>query len=173
MLRAVEHGLRFYHLPLLLYAWRSHRAATSNDIRSFDRRSTPNGRSLISTAKGIQAYLDRHAIQATLTDDAFCWYRVKYALPERSEEVAIIIPFKDHAPYLQRLLESLKKTTPDNFVVYLVDNRSEQAETKSYLASLALGPHGRLRLLTFDEPFNYARLHNWRLLKFLMSCWCL
>ncbi|MBI2437202.1 MAG: glycosyltransferase family 2 protein [Lentisphaerae bacterium] len=162
MLRALEHGLRFYHLPLLLYAWRVHQAATSNDIRSFDRR-TPREwpKSYLNGKKAIQAYLDRHAIRATVTDDAFCWYRVKYALPEVHDEVAFIIPFKDQAGYLRRLLESLKKTTYAPTVIYLVDNRSEQAETRAYLTSLPISPTGRIRLLTFDEPFNYARLHNW------------
>ena len=168
MLRALEHGARFYHLPLLLYAWRAHHAAASNDIRSFNRRSTPEWpKSYLNGKKVIKAYLDRHSIQATVTDDAFCWYRVKYALPDTHDEVAIIIPFKNQAAYLRRLLESLKKTTFANTVIYLVDNRSDQAETKAYLASLrpspspGPGPTGRIRLLTFDEPFNYARLHNW------------
>lgn len=162
MLRAMEHGLRFYHLPLTLYAWRAHHAATSNDIRSFDRHSTPEWpKSYLNGKKAIQAYLDRNAIRATVTDDVFYWYRVKYALPDTRDEVAIIIPFKDQAAYLRRLLESLKKTTFANTVVYLVNNRSDQAETKAYLASLRPSPDGRLRLLTFDEPFNYARLHNW------------
>lgn len=162
MLRALEHGLRFYHLPLMLYAWRAHQAATSNDIRSFNRHSASEWpKSYLNGKKAIQAYLDRHAIRATLTDDAFCWYRVKYALPDTRDEVAIIIPFKDQVIYLKRLMESLQKTTFANTVVYLVDNRSEQAETKTYLASLNPSPTGRVRLLTFEEPFNYARLHNW------------
>ncbi len=162
MLRALEQGLRFYHLPLLLYAWRAHHAATSNDIRAFNRQSTSEWpKSYVNGKKAIQAYLDRHAIRASVTDDAFYWYRVKYALPEKRDEVAIIIPFKDQAPYLQRLLESFQKTTYANTVVYLVDNRSDQAETKDYLASLKPCPTGKLRLLNFDEPFNYARLHNW------------
>ncbi|MBI2441536.1 MAG: glycosyltransferase family 2 protein [Lentisphaerae bacterium] len=162
MLRALERGLRFYHLPLLLYAWRVHQAATSNDIRSFNQRAPQQWpKSYLNGKKAIQAYLDRQAIRATITDDAFCWYRVKYELPEAHDEVAIIIPFKDQANYLQRLLESLKKTTYAPFVIYLVDNRSEQAETRAYLASLPISPTGGLRLLTFDEPFNFSRLHNW------------
>ena len=162
MLRAMEHGLKFYHLPCLLYAWRAHRAATSNDIRAFKPQAAPEWpKSYLNGKKAIQAYLDRHAIPATVTDDAFYWYRVKYALPDTRDEVAIIIPFKDQTAYLRRLLESLKKTTYANAIVYLVDNRSVQAETRDYLASLCPSPTGRLRLLRFDEPFNYSRLHNW------------
>ncbi len=134
MLRAMEAGLSFHHLPLLLYAWRAHHSATSNDIRSFDKTADTWPKSYLNGKKAIMAYLQRNRINAVVTDDAFFWYRVKYALPEPREEVALIIPFKDQAHYLRRLLQSLPKTTYQNYVIYLVDNRSEKQETKDFLA---------------------------------------
>ncbi len=162
MLRALEAGLRFCHLPLALYAWRAHGEATSNDIRALDRRADAElPKSYRSGKAAIRAYLDRQGIRAEVTDDAFYWYRVKYALPDPPQEVAIVIPFKDQAACLRTLLDGLERTAYPRRVVYLVDNRSEQPETRALLASLPISADGPLRLLVFDEPFNYARLHNW------------
>lgn len=161
MIRALEHGLRFHHLPMCLYGWRQHAASTSQDIRAHGRDAQPTlPKSYLNGKKAIQAYLDRNGIRATVTDDAFYWFRVQYARPEPPEEVALIVPFKDHVDYLQRLLTSMEKTAYPRYALYLVDNRSERPETRAYLEALKRRGDPRLHVLEFDEPFNYSRLHN-------------
>ena len=160
-IRAMEHGLSFCHMPFQLYGWRAHTEATSGTIRSFDKKSdAPYPKAYLSGKKTIQAYLDRNGIRAFVTDDAFFWYRVKYALPERADEVAMIIPFRDKVAYLRRFLRSMKRTTYANVIIYLVNNQSKLPETIKYLDKLKEQKDPKLRFVDFDEPFNYSRLYN-------------
>ncbi len=180
VLRAWEQGMTFYHLPYLLYGWRMHRQSMSDGTRKFPANSIPKSqgvsqvspspstlnhqpasaypRAWLSGQSLIQAYLERHGIRARVTGDGFPWYRVRYSLPSGPEEVAIIVPFKDKVARLKVLLASLAKTAYPHYRLFLVNNRSERTETRAYLETLRADP--RVTRLEFDEPFNYARLHN-------------
>jgi len=192
VIRALENHLEFRHLPSFLYAWRAHHLATSGDVRAYNRASGHEfPKAYRNGKKAIQAYLDRNGIRATVTDDAFSWYRVKYELPPDQTEVAIIIPFRDQPDCLRRLLASMEKTSYKNFTLYLVNNQSELPETRALLreltdsakvtagpealalpigfsdsdkgraaASLPRRPNFKIKVIDFNEPFNYSRLHN-------------
>jgi GT2 family glycosyltransferase len=90
----------------------------------------------------------------------FSWYRVKYELPPEQTEVAIIIPFRDQPDYLKRLLSSMEKTSYKNFALYLVNNQSELPETSALLRELADSSKFKIKIIEFNKPFNYSRLHN-------------
>lgn len=161
MIRAMEHNLSFIHLPFFLYAWRAHRQATSGAVRAFDRRTERElPRAYIAGKKAIQAYLKRHDIRGEVTDDAFFWYRVKYALPPVQSEVAVIIPFKDQPECLRRLMASMDKTSYRNLAIHLVNNRSELPETKKVVEEIVRAKKFKINVVEFNEPFNYSRLHN-------------
>jgi GT2 family glycosyltransferase len=159
MIRAFEMGLSFLHMPYVLYGWRSHTRSTSAGIRSFDSAKHELPRAYVNGKKAIAAHLSRYGIEATVTDDAFSWYRVKYELPQR-DLVSIIVPFKDQVHHLKKLIETLPLTAYKNFELVLVNNRSEQSETLDYLEKLKKSPPFSIKFLNFDEPFNYSRLHN-------------
>ncbi len=160
-IRAMELGLRFFHMPYFLYAWRAHSAATSGSVRSFDKgKRTEYPKAYLNGKKAIQDHLDRMGIKAAVTDDAFFWYRVKYELPPDPDEVAVIIPFKDHVKSLRRLLETMEKGAYRKLVIYLVNNRSTEPETTEYLQALRREGGAKYRFVDFDEPFNYSRLYN-------------
>ena len=73
--------------------------------------------------------------------------------------VTIIIPFRDGLSVLQTCVESiLQKTTYQNFVILLVDNQSSKLETHEYLKAVA--QDARVRVVSYDAPFNYSALHN-------------
>ncbi len=162
MIRAAENGLKFCHLPYDLYAWRVHQHSMSAKIRSIknEKEKTELPKAYLAGKKAIEAYLARNKIKATVTDDAYCWFRVKRELPPTQDQVAILVPFKDQVSYLKRLLSSLEKTLYTNYVVYLVNNRSEKSETFTYLDQLKSSNNSRYVFVDFDEPFNYSRLHN-------------
>jgi len=158
VLRAMEKGLHFVHIPQILYAWRIHDESTSNDIRSKPGKLRELPKAYVNGKRLIRDYLARNGIAADVTDDAFPWYRVKYALPPDPGHVAIIVPFKDKVDYLRSLLGSMKETTYENYRLYLVNNRSVEPETAEYLATLE--DDERITIVPFDEPYNYSRLHN-------------
>lgn len=161
VIRAMENGLAFHHLPYFLYAWRSHHQATSGAVRAFERSSGKEfPKAYRNGKKAVQAYLDRSAIRATVTDDAFPWYRVKYDLPAKQTRVAILIPFRDHPDCLKKMLASMEKTAYRNYVMYLVNNGSSLPETTALLDEIAARNRDNVRIIDFNEPFNYSRLHN-------------
>lgn len=161
MIRALENSLTFCHLPYCLYAWRAHQLATSGAVRAHKIAAGAElPKAYRSGKKAIQAYLDRNKIKAAVTDDVFFWYRVKYALPPQQEEVAMVIPFRDQPAGLRRLLASLEKTAYKNFSLYLVNNQSALPETRELLNATANSGKFKVKIIDFDEPFNYSRLHN-------------
>lgn len=159
VLRALENGCTFVHAPYIVYAWRIHDQSTSNDIR-VDKEDAEKDypKAYKRGKKLIGDYLKRNKINGNVTDDSFPWYRVKYQLPKKIDEVGLIVPFKDQVDYIKTLIKSLEKTNNRNFKIYLVDNRSEEQETYDYLKTLK--NNKQVKILNFDEPFNYSRLHN-------------
>jgi len=157
MLRAFDGGLAFQHIPCVLYAWRIHGRSMSHASARTpqDRTASPAYR---AGKACIEAYLARKGIEASVTDEARPWYRVRFAVPRPDERVAVVVPFKDGGPLLERLLAGLRKTLTPGVRIYLVDNASSLPETREFLDGLAQDP--AIRILSHDRPFNFSRLHN-------------
>lgn len=159
MIRALEAGLEFCHLPYILYAWRVHSQSTSNETRGTlptDTGKVP--KTYRNGCRAIQDYLDRNNIRATLATDIFPWYRVRYELPSTEETVAVIIPFKDKPELLRTLLNSWEMTTYKNVVFYLVNNQSKDLKTLTYME--VLNERDDVHIVNFDEPYNFSRIYN-------------
>ena len=80
------------------------------------------------------------------------------ALP-RTPLVSIIVPNRDQQQVLARCLKSIACSSYANYEVLVVENHSQQAATFAYYRELAEQP--RVRLLTWDRPFNYAAVNNY------------
>lgn len=76
------------------------------------------------------------------------------------DRILVIIPTRDQSGLLKACVESLYAFAdrPDAVDIVIVDNRSAEEETRTCLAELS-GLAG-VRVLTMDEPFNWARLNN-------------
>lgn len=75
--------------------------------------------------------------------------------------VSIIIPTKDQLALLQTCVESiLEKTAYKNYELLIVDNNSETAEAKAWLAGLEQMNQPNLRVLRYNKPFNYSAMNN-------------
>lgn len=79
----------------------------------------------------------------------------------RTPLVSIIIPTRDQLPFLSRCIESLlAKTTYPAFEVLVVDNDSETAEAREFLAGLETLAPDRIRVLRAPGPFNFSHMNN-------------
>ena len=73
-------------------------------------------------------------------------------------KVSIIIPFRDKVKLLKHCVNSiLSKTDYLNYEIILVNNQSKENKTLKYLSSLA---HNAVKILDFDQPFNYSEINN-------------
>ncbi|WP_227104798.1 glycosyltransferase [Chromobacterium rhizoryzae] len=75
--------------------------------------------------------------------------------------VSIIIPTRDKLEFLEPCLESLfEKTRYQSFEVIIVDNRSEQPETREFYEDMAGRFPGRIKVAEYDAPFNFSAQCN-------------
>ena len=79
----------------------------------------------------------------------------------RTPRVSIIIPTRDQLPLLGRCIESvLGKTDYPDFELIVVDNDSQTAEAREFLAGLAGMGNDRVRVLAMPGPFNFSKMNN-------------
>ena len=112
------------------------------------------------TADIVAAHLTRHEVTATVQATGAGRCHVRYALPGELPLVSIIIPTRDGLHHLRRCIDSLlQKTSYSRYEIIVMDNQSEQPQTLEYLRTIAALP--AIRVLPFDEAFNYSKINNY------------
>lgn len=84
---------------------------------------------------------------------------------EGAEEplISVLIPNKDHIADLKRCISSLLQVnTWQNLEILILENNSAEQETFQYYEELQRSD-GRIRVLTYDRPFNYSAVNNFGL----------
>lgn len=80
-------------------------------------------------------------------------------LPDPLPSVALVIPTRDRLDLLRQCVESvLERSTWPRLEIVIVDNQSREPETLAWFDAITADP--RVRVLPFDEPFNYSRINN-------------
>ncbi|WP_236872957.1 glycosyltransferase family 2 protein [Burkholderia sp. LA-2-3-30-S1-D2] len=111
------------------------------------------------TARVVAAHLNRVGISAKVEATGPGRCRVRYAVAVPAPLVSIVIPTRDQLGHLRRCIASvLEKTRYTPYEILVVDNQSVERETLDYLRSLQQVEN--VRVLPFDEPFNYSRINN-------------
>lgn len=153
-LRACEQARHVGHLPLVLYHWRCLPGSTASSGHA-------KAYSFEAGRKAVQGALDRRGSRgrayqpdwARQNGNALYWIE----FPDEGPSVTLIIPTRNNEKVLRRCIDSLKRTTYRNYNVLIVDNESDDSDTRTYLASL---PHRIERIGNPDGRFNFARLMN-------------
>jgi GT2 family glycosyltransferase len=153
-LRATE-GLdpaRIRHLPRVLYHWR---AIPGSTALSVDEKSYP----VEAARKALADHFDRCGERVDLELLPGNYWRAKRALPQAIPLVSLVIPTRNRVDLLSTCLGSiLEKTRYPRFEIIVVDNRSDDPATLDYLSRL---DSQRIRVLRYDEPFNYSAINNY------------
>lgn len=88
------------------------------------------------------------------------WYRINYALRE-TPLVSILIPNHDHAEDLHTLITSIReRSTYANYEILIVENHSKDNATFELYNSLRETDQ-RIRIIEWDQPFNYSSVNNY------------
>jgi GT2 family glycosyltransferase len=86
--------------------------------------------------------------------------RIHWPLPRPVPKASLIVPTRDRVGLLRKCVESIfEKTTYPDFELLVVDNRTSEPTALAYLDQLA--SRERVRVLRYDQPFNYSALNNW------------
>ncbi|MBS5214413.1 MAG: glycosyltransferase [Clostridiales bacterium] len=155
MLRLVEQTQNIEHIAKILYYWRALPSSTA---------ANPDSKPYAQTAglKAIQSHLNRvygaGAATAEETDSLFV-YDVRFHLKTKPL-VSVIMPTKDHVDYLRTAIDTIEqKTTYPNYEILILNNNSEEEETKQYFAEV-VKTYSNVRVEDALFEFNWSKLNN-------------
>lgn len=87
-------------------------------------------------------------------------WRVLWPLPEQPPLVSLCIPTRNGLEVLQPCIDAvLDQTSYKHFELLVVDNQSDCTATLDYLSQLPARDE-RVRVLRYDQPFNFAAINN-------------
>jgi GT2 family glycosyltransferase len=134
------------HIPFVLYHekydFRPKQAFTKEGQRAIEEHLIRVG-----TPASVQEGLNRSH------------YRILRALPTPAPLVSLIIPTRDSLALIRGALESIcERTDYPNYEIVIVDNQSRDAGTLDFLSSI--DGHSRVRVLRYQQPFNYSAINN-------------
>ena len=135
----------FVHIPKILYHY------TSENIE----KNTSKQKEI------IRNYLNKNNIPFKEIKDGMYDgdYKVEYEIIG-NPKISIVVPSKDHIDDLQKLIESMKKTTYQNYELVIVENNSDQKETFEYYDKIQK-EDSRIRVEKFEiNYFNYSSIVN-------------
>ena len=142
-----------HHVPKVLYHWRAIAGSTALERGAKDYASSAG-------ARAVQTNLALSTPGAVVEQLEHGHYRVNWPLPNVPPTVSIIIPTRDRSDLLRTCVESLVQlTTYPGYEIVVVDNQSSEPEALDYLTRLR--SRDRIRVLSFDAPFNYSAINNW------------
>lgn len=75
-----------------------------------------------------------------------------------SAEVTVLIPTRNQLDRVKKCVEDVRTTTDDSVHIRIIDNQSDDPRLFEFYR--AQESEGRFQVLSFDEPFNFARMHN-------------
>jgi GT2 family glycosyltransferase len=153
-LRLTEATNNIYHIPKVLYHWRTLETSTSinSDVKP---------EALERGKKVLEATLKRRNIEASVEHaNLHHYFRVKYAIID-SPLISIIMPFKDKPELLEMSITSiLGKTTYGNFELIGISNNSTQKQTFEMMEKLSKKDK-RIKFYEYNVDFNYADINNY------------
>lgn len=151
--RCIEATKNIYHIPRILYHWRSHEDSTAENpeskVYAFD-----------AGQRAIQAHYDRVEIKAEVIKGEYLGlYRTKF-IRDYDPLISIIIPNKDHIDDLKRCMDSIdEKSIYTNYEYIIVENNSTDEATFAYYKELEKS-NDKAKVVYFKGAFNYAAINN-------------
>ena len=177
ILRCTEKAKKVGHVSKVLYHWRVHRSSTSDNPMS-KKYAYDAGQ------RAIEEHLERVGQKGVVSQRKFFgFYRVKYQV-QGKPLISILIPNKDQADVLKRCIQSIEKSSYQNYEVIIIENNSAQPETFQYYSDLCgmkyqpetdsgqcsetgkISCEGKLsggqsiKVVTWQGGFNYSAINN-------------
>ena len=150
-LRITEKTNNIYHIPKVLYHWRTLDTSTAKNMSHKDY-------AYYAGEKAIKDALKRRGLLGHVNQVGMV-YSVDYDVIKQ-DKVSIIIPTKDYADVLKVCLDSIyNKSTYSNFEIIVVNNNSSESKTfelfKEYKEK-----YTNFKVMDNNIKFNYSKLNN-------------
>ena len=153
-LRCLEHisESEIVHIPRILYHWRVHAGSTAN------AEITVKPYAMFAGERALNEHFRRTGLAARAQFVGH-GYRVHYSLPANPPLVSIIVPTRNKHELVKVCVDSIwAKTRYPRFEIVLVDNGSDDPQALDCFERLA--SDGKIRLVKYDQPFNYSAINN-------------
>lgn len=151
ILRCTEIGKKTGHIPKVLYHWRVHSHSTADNPLSKTYAYEAGKRAL-------EAHLRRTGIQGNVSQlPHFGFYRVAYEL-QGEPLISILIPNKDQPGTLRRCIDSIQRSTYQNYEIIIIENNSTDPEIFAYYQELSGSQ--KVKIVVWDSGFNYSAINN-------------
>ncbi len=116
--------------------------------------------SAVFKAKVVNSWLETRQYSAEATPVSGRSVRVRWEVRAPEPMASLLVPTRDHVEILQPCIESvLQRTDYPSFEVIILDNQSNCPQTLAYLKEVCLRD-SRVRVLRWDNPFNFAAINN-------------
>ena len=158
ILRVVQRTARnrIYHIPDILYHWRMVEGSTALNYWNKPQAKDATLRLIDEYLKNLLGQDYGTVEYVPMADDVLFYPR--YAL-KRFPLVSIVISTRDKVHLLRACIESLSRTTYPSYEIVLIDNNSQEQETKAYFDTLRQ-EHPHIRIIEYPHPFNYSAINN-------------
>lgn len=154
VLRLTEKTENIFHIPKVLYHWRSHADSTARSLSSKDYATD-------AAKKAILDALYRRNEPGKVIPVVGGHHIVRYEIKDL-KLVSIIIPTKNLGGILDNCLTSIfEKTTYTNYEVLVIDNGSTEAETQDVINKWKFKEPNRFRCKVLNIPFNFSKINNY------------
>jgi GT2 family glycosyltransferase/cephalosporin hydroxylase len=126
--------------------------------------------------RALRAIAD-HLAESGLTADVLAsscpmFHRVRYALPQQPPRVTIIVPTRDRVDLLRACVDGLlHRTDYPDLEILIINNQSREAVSHAYFDELS--QDARIKILSYDAPFNYSAINNFAVARGTGSVLCL
>lgn len=150
--RCVERANAVYHIPKVLYRWRSHIGSTAENPES-------KLYAFEAGKRAIEAHYKRLGLDATVEHgDDWGFYKTTYAI-HGNPLLSIVIPNKDHIADLKKCMDAIdKKSVYRNYEYVIVENNSEHDETFEFYKEIS--QRKNVQVLYWKGEFNYSEINN-------------
>jgi lipopolysaccharide biosynthesis protein/glycosyltransferase involved in cell wall biosynthesis len=157
---------RIHHIPHILYHWR---AIPGSMALASEEKDYPVSRA----RQAIGDHLAERGITAQVLESRHpALHRVRYGLPAPAPRVTIVIPTRDQVDLLRQSVEGLlHRTDYPDLEIMIIENRSQEATTRAYYEQLTCDR--RIRILSYDAPFNHSAINNFAVARATGSMICL
>lgn len=152
ILRAIENANKIIHIPKILYNWRISESSVASGASAKPYAYEAAKRALLAS-------LERKNIYGANIEDSkiIGLYNVTYPILKK-EKISIIIPNNNNKRQLKKCINSIMKSTYNNFEIIIVDNSKDKEILKYYKR---LKENEKIKIeLTDDKTFNYFKLCN-------------
>lgn len=142
------------HIPHVLYHWRITQESTAGS-------ASKKSYELQTNIRAMEEHLQRIRVSATVQQpfENIDILRIRYAVPQPTPKVSLIIPTRDGVDLLRQCIDSIsRKTLYPNYEIIVVDNGSVDDNALKYLHEIR--EKRGARVLRDDSPFNFSALNN-------------